>query len=222
MSLGNIYGNLWKGIERERGGSCQDGKQHTECKIKAGSLGRGERKRRSRLPLSFFHMWTLSPLPQPLISSVCLIAAPDTGIDPSSAAPGAGYPPSLGSSPSLSLLLPSPSFVDTDVPYREGFFQKRTSFNNLSRRGVCVYAWVGLRKKAPLWMWSIFSITGSLWQWKMSFVLSSHPGWLLMWAVYSSGKEASLKQPGCNLGSPQPDKLYKDPYITLSYFLSVN
>lgn len=27
-------------------------------------------------------------------------------------------------------------------------------------------------------------------------------------------KKASLKQPGCNLGSPQPDKLYKTLYET--------
>lgn len=182
MSPGKIYGELRKGVEWEWDGPCQDDKQHREWEIKALSLGRGERKRRSRLPLSSFHMWTLSPVPQPLISSVCLIAAADTCIDPFLTASRADCPPSAGCSHHCPLCYPPLRLLTfVDVPGRGGCFQKMHLFNNLSsRRGACIYAWVGLKEKAPLWMYSIFSITESHWQRKMSFVLSSHPGWLLM------------------------------------------
>lgn len=122
MSPGGIYGEQRKGWEWEWDGPCQGGKQRTEWKIKAGSLGRDERKRRSGLPLSSFHTWTLSAVPQPLISPACLIAASDTWIDPSWRA---SWLPSLPQvCPSLFLLLPSPSFVDIDVPCLGGCFQK--------------------------------------------------------------------------------------------------
>lgn len=223
MSPGNIYGELRKGTEREWDGPCQDGKQHTEWEIKAGSLGGGERKRRSRLPLSSFHMWTLSSVPQPLISSVCLIASVDTCIDPSLTASGADCPSSLLPSlprvfPSLFLWLPSPSFVDTDVPCRGGCFQKYIFLITYLPVEGCasLLGWVSKKKLHSECRVSSPSQRATD---KEKWALSSAPiqDGCWCWVVYSSGKKASLKQPGCNLGSLQPDKLYKKTYIILLF-----